>query len=320
MNTELTELVFILDRSGSMGGLESDTIGGFNGMIAKQKVQEKKVNVTTILFDDEVDIIHDRFPVEIIEPLTEKEYFVRGCTALLDAVGTAIEKMENVQKHLPEDHRAGKIIFVITTDGLENSSEHFTQAQMDFARRLIPPGGPVIAVGPSANWIGKTWPAQNFIETLRWMTGPDGMMPGARVAVFAAPGEEQQAFPVLQSIPAERCIDGIAKGTPGEVAAALSLCDFYIGNDSGLMHAAAAAGIPTLGLFGPSYPHLYGPWGDHAGYIQTPKTFDELTDYEGYAPGKLTKTLMDGLSIGMVMGVLENFEPLHERLAQRIVA
>ena len=88
------------------------------------------MNVTTILFDDEVDIIHDRFPVEIIEPLTEKEYFVRGCTALLDAVGTAIEKMENVQRHLPEDHRAGKIIFVITTDGLENSSEHFTQDQI----------------------------------------------------------------------------------------------------------------------------------------------------------------------------------------------
>ena len=107
MNTELTELVFILDRSGSMGGLESDTIGGFNGMIAKQKKQGSKVNVTTILFDDEVDIIHDRFPVEIIQPLTEKEYFVRGCTALLDAIGAAIEKMENVQKHLPEDHRAG---------------------------------------------------------------------------------------------------------------------------------------------------------------------------------------------------------------------
>ena len=130
MNTELTELVFILDRSGSMGGLESDMIGGFNGMIARQNTQEKKVNVTTILFDDKVDIIHDRFPIEIVKPLTEKEYFVRGCTALLDAVGTAIEKMENVQMHLPEDHRAGKIIFVITTDGLENSSEHFTQEQI----------------------------------------------------------------------------------------------------------------------------------------------------------------------------------------------
>lgn len=125
MNAELTELVFILDRSGSMGGLESDTIGGFNGMLAKQKKLHKDIHVTTILFDDEVDMIHDRFPIEIIEPLTEKEYFVRGCTALLDAVGSAIDKMDNVQKHLPEDRRAGKVIFVITTDGLENSSRRY---------------------------------------------------------------------------------------------------------------------------------------------------------------------------------------------------
>lgn len=130
MDTKLTELVFILDRSGSMGGLEKDTIDGFNRMIEKQKEQRKKVNVTTILFDDVEDIIHDRFPLEIIEPLTEKEYFVRGCTALYDAVGMAIEKMENVQKHLPDDHRARKIIFVITTDGLENSSENFTQEKI----------------------------------------------------------------------------------------------------------------------------------------------------------------------------------------------
>lgn len=122
MNMDLTELVFILDRSGSMGGLESDTIGGFNGMIDRQKKEEKGVNVTTILFDDEVEVIHDRFPIGIIEPLTEKEYFVRGCTALLDAVGAGIDKMDNVQKHLPEQHRAGKVIFVITTDGLENST------------------------------------------------------------------------------------------------------------------------------------------------------------------------------------------------------
>lgn len=130
MNTELTELVFILDRSGSMRGLERDTIAGFNHMIEKQKKQDKKVNVTTILFDEEVEFIHDRFPVEIIQPLTEKEYYVRGCTALLDAVGTGIEKMENIQTHLPEEHRAGKILFIITTDGLENSSEHYTREQI----------------------------------------------------------------------------------------------------------------------------------------------------------------------------------------------
>lgn len=130
MNTELTELVFILDRSGSMGGLESDTIGGFNSMIARQKEQKIKANVTTILFDDAVDIIHDRFPIKIIEPLTSKDYFVRGCTALLDALGSAIEKIDNVQRRLPEEHRAGKVIFVITTDGLENSSENYTQEQI----------------------------------------------------------------------------------------------------------------------------------------------------------------------------------------------
>lgn len=128
MNAELTELVFILDRSGSMNGLEGDTIGGFNGMLSKQKKEKgnAEVNVTTVLFDDEEEVIHDRFPIDIIEPLTEKEYFVRGCTALLDAVGSTIEKTDNVQKHLPETHRAGKVIFVITTDGLENSSDKYS--------------------------------------------------------------------------------------------------------------------------------------------------------------------------------------------------
>lgn len=134
MNAELTELVFILDRSGSMGGLESDTIGGFNGMITQQKKEGEKVNVTTVLFDDEVEIIHDRFPIEIIEPLTDKDYYVRGCTALLDAVGQAIIKIDNVQKHLPENHKAGKVLFVITTDGLENSSEEFTHKDI---KRMI---------------------------------------------------------------------------------------------------------------------------------------------------------------------------------------
>lgn len=125
MNAKLTELVFILDRSGSMNGLESATIGGFNSMLSKQKAEGDMVNVTTVLFDDEVELIHDRFPIDIVEPLTDKDYYVRGCTALLDAVGTSIKKMENVQKRLPEANRAGRVIFVITTDGLENSSEQY---------------------------------------------------------------------------------------------------------------------------------------------------------------------------------------------------
>ncbi len=195
---------------------------------------------------------------------------------------------------------------------------YFTPEQQAFARNLIPAGGPVIAVGPSANWIGKTWPAENFIEVVRWITSKEGPFYNARVAVFAAPGEEAQARPVLDSVPADRRIDGIAKGTPGEAAAALALCDFYIGNDSGLMHAAAAAGVPTFGLFGPSYPHLYAPWGDHTGYITTPQTFDELVDFEGYNPKTLDRSLMVGLQPSQIIDIIKNFDPVIERVSQHI--
>ena len=134
MKENMTELVFILDRSGSMSGLEDDTIGGFNGMLRKQKAENENVSVTTVLFDDKVDIIHDRFPIGIVEPLTEKDYYVRGCTALLDAVGESIHKIENVEEHLPEDYKAEKIIFVITTDGHENSSKRYSYTQI---RKMI---------------------------------------------------------------------------------------------------------------------------------------------------------------------------------------
>ncbi len=126
MKKGLSELVFILDRSGSMGGLESDTIGGFNSMLAKQKTEEGEANVTTVLFDDQVEIIHDRFPIAAVKPLTDEDYFVRGSTALLDAVGSTVKKIENVQKRLPKDLQAEKVIFVITTDGQENSSSEYT--------------------------------------------------------------------------------------------------------------------------------------------------------------------------------------------------
>lgn len=193
---------------------------------------------------------------------------------------------------------------------------YFTKAQEEFARALVPDGkGMVLAVGPSANWIGKTWPAENFIKVIEWITSIDGPMLNAHVAVFAAPGEEAQARPVLEAVPEERRIDGIAKGNPGEVAAALARCDFYIGNDSGLMHAAAAAGVPTFGLFGPSYPHLYSPWGEHTGYACTPKTFDELIDFEGYSAKTLDRTLMDGLETKTVIDIINKFEPLYERVS-----
>lgn len=185
---------------------------------------------------------------------------------------------------------------------------YFTEEQEEFAHSLIDGGTPVIAVGPSANWIGKTWPAENFIELIQWLREKDSVFPDARVAVFAAPGEEVQAQSVLDSVPKEYQINGIAKGNPGEVAAALSQCDFYVGNDSGLMHAAAAAGVPTVGLFGPSYPHLYAPYGEHTAYARTPETFDQLIDFEGYSPETLDRTLMDSLKTQGVIDIINNFE------------
>ena len=119
----------------------------------------------------------------------------------------------------------------------------FTPEQMVIAKTFIPQGEKVLAVGPTANWIGKTWPAENFIEIIKWLTGEGGYLRGAKVAVFAAPGEEEGAYQVLQSVPVENQINVIAKTDPGTAAAILSLCNFYIGNDSGLMHLAVSAKI-----------------------------------------------------------------------------
>ena len=125
MKTNLTELVFILDRSGSMGGLESDTIGGFNSMLAKQQAEPGECRITTVLFDNAYEVLQDRIDIKAVSAITEREYFVRGQTALLDAVGTTINKIGGVQKNTAEDYRADKVMFVITTDGMENASREY---------------------------------------------------------------------------------------------------------------------------------------------------------------------------------------------------
>lgn len=126
MKKNVTELVFILDKSGSMAGLEADTIGGYNAMLAKQQKAEGEAIVTTVLFDHDYELLHDRINVKGISPITEKDYEVGGTTALLDAIGFTIQKIVNVQKRTCEEERAEKVLFVITTDGMENASREFT--------------------------------------------------------------------------------------------------------------------------------------------------------------------------------------------------
>ena len=125
MKNNLSELVFILDRSGSMCGLEKDTIGGFNSMLKKQKDEEGEALITTVLFDNKYELLHDRINIKGISPITDEEYYVRGTTALLDAIGKTIRKIENAHKHTLEDERPSKVLFVITTDGMENASTRY---------------------------------------------------------------------------------------------------------------------------------------------------------------------------------------------------
>ena len=130
----MTELVFILDRSGSMSGLEKDTIGGFNSMLEKQRKDPGDAVVSTVLFDNETEVIHDRVVIADVPNLTDKEYFVRGCTALLDAVGGAIHHIGNVHKYARKEDVPEKTLFIITTDGMENASHHYTY---DKVRQMI---------------------------------------------------------------------------------------------------------------------------------------------------------------------------------------
>lgn len=130
MRKGLTEVVFILDRSGSMRGLEADTIGGFNSMIEKQKKEEGEAYISTVLFDDQSEVIYDRVPVGKIEPMNDRQYYVRGCTALLDALGGAIHHIGNVHKYAKEEDVPEKTIFIITTDGMENSSHRYDYSKV----------------------------------------------------------------------------------------------------------------------------------------------------------------------------------------------
>lgn len=168
------------------------------------------------------------------------------------------------------------------------------------ASTLIPDGSPVIAIGPSANWKGKVWPHERFSELALKLSGAGGILPDARIAVFAHESEREMAAPVISSLQAQgkEVIDLVGAHHLLRVYACLQRCAFYVGNDSGLMHMAAAAGVPTLGLFGPSRQEHYAPWGEKCAYVRTDLTYDAI-----FPPGYnhlTTESLMGTLSVEKV--------------------
>ncbi len=175
------------------------------------------------------------------------------------------------------------------------------------------PGGPVLAIGPTANWRGKEWPAERFAGLIDRLTGAGGPLAGAPVALFGAASERAAAEPALRAVPDHRRVDLIGKLDLPVAAACLRRCALYIGNDSGLMHLAAAAGTPTLGLFGPGNETRYGPWGSRAAVVRTTLTPDQLMGHAGF-DHRTTGSLMESLSVDAVAAAAK---ALYERTRDR---
>lgn len=174
---------------------------------------------------------------------------------------------------------------------LWTAPEHWHEAE-----RIVSRSTPVLAVGPAANWRGKEWPSHRFGEFVSRLTAPNGIFPGARVALFGAASERRQAEAVRLVVPQDRLIDLMGRVDLLTAYLCLRRCAFYVGNDSGALHLAAAAGTPTLGLFGPSRDEFYRPWGPHCAVVRTTESVDELISRPGY-DHRTTGTLMGSLTV-----------------------
>lgn len=169
------------------------------------------------------------------------------------------------------------------------------------------PAPPILAMAPGASWIGKIWPADRFAALAAELTGPDGLLPGARILVLGAPRERALAQPLLDALPAERRIDALGLDILS-AAAATRYCSLFVGNDSAMMHLAAAAGLPTVGLFGPTRDEHYGPWGPNGLAVRTPQSVQELIGHPGYDTRR-TGSMMTGLEAGRVAAAIRERWP-----------
>lgn len=171
------------------------------------------------------------------------------------------------------------------------------------AAKVIPDDTSVLAIGPTANWAAKEWRAENFAALADRLTGPDGILPGAKIALMGGPDERERARVLIEAIPDDRLIDLFGQDLPAAYAS-MKRCALYIGNDSGLMHLAAASGTPTLGLFGPTEDHRYRPWGKNAAVARTRESQQELVGAPDF-DHRNQKTLMDGLTVDAAVSAAE---------------
>lgn len=208
-------------------------------------------------------------------------------------------------KHAPPRHKVATLGRLLAADPPPAPRLWLSAAAQAEAGRLLgtaaaSDGRPLLALAPAANWIGKEWPAERFIEVARRLTAPEGPLPGARPLVLASAAEAPRARPVAQALADLGAVDLIGVGDLATSAACIARAGLFIGNDSGLMHIAAAAGVPTLGLFGPGYPEIYGPWGKNAAVVVSAVPAEELrarvTPQNKSPPG-----LMDGVSVDAVV-------------------
>ena len=172
-------------------------------------------------------------------------------------------------------HKVVESASVLHLDPTPSPHIWLDEASIGAARKLLPASRPLLALGPAANWPPKQWPIESFTELAQRITATNGLMPDAAVVVIADAREREQLAPLLSTLPADKVVEVIGYDLL-TAAACLKQCQLFVGNDSGLMHLSAALGTPTLGLFGPGYEHIYGPWGAHCAYIRTPESREEL--------------------------------------------